>query len=491
MKHRVIATAISLGILCCPAMCRAQSDTGSIHGQVTDINGNPVSDASIAIREAFTNRKAGARTDDHGLYSIGRLKSGDYTLDITHKGFTSQRVQVSLSSGERKKLSFRIMVDNVSRSNASAPVQNAAGSPQGASDSKAVSDLPSNGRDLTQVATLQAGVNSVKTQPDASNTDSGRGQRGFGAQISVSGGRPQQNNYILNGISINDYANSAPGSVLGLDLGADAVEQFTVSTSSYPADYGRSSGGIINAVTRSGGPAFHGSVYEFLRNRALDSKNYFDGVKPRDRILLKLDMTNALRPSELFAFRWKCHRMEAVSLTIVETIYKGKIRSHGKTKGSLTEVPIAKDLSDDLTAWRQTSQEQYDSKKKKHGLPPSDEEAFLFPNRDGSFMDPSNYRKRVLHKLATELGLPKLTFQVIRRTIATLAQRKGTVKDVQGMMRHSRVATTTDVYMQELPEGVRATVDSIHRELQGTMKKLAAKGKLRTPGASAPAAMVH
>ena len=211
----------------------------------------------------------------------------------------------------------------------------------------------------------------------------------------------------------------------------------------------------------------------------------------RDRILLKLDMTNALRPSELFAFRWKCHRVEAVSLTIVETIYKGKIRSYGKTKGSLTEVPIAKDLSDDLVAWRQVSQEQYDKKKKKHGLPPEDEEAFLFPNRDGSFMDPSNYRKRVLHKLATELGLPKLTFQVIRRTIATLAQKKGTVKDVQGMMRHSRVATTTDVYMQEMPEGVRATVDSIHRELQGTMKKLGAKGKMRPPAITESAAMVH
>ena len=211
----------------------------------------------------------------------------------------------------------------------------------------------------------------------------------------------------------------------------------------------------------------------------------------RDRILLKLDMTNALRPSELFAFRWKCHRVEAVSLTIVETIYKGKIRSYGKTKGSLTEVPIAKDLSDDLTAWRQASQEQYDKKKKKHGPAPSEEEAFMFPNRDGSFMDPSNYRKRVLHKLATELGLPKLTFQVIRRTIATLAQKKGTVKDVQGMMRHSRVATTTDVYMQELPEGVRATVDSIHRELQGTMKKLAAKGKMRPPVIAASAAMVN
>jgi integrase len=74
--------------------------------------------------------------------------------------------------------------------------------------------------------------------------------------------------------------------------------------------------------------------------------------------------------------------------------------------------------------------------------------------------------KRVLHKLAKDLGLPKLTFQVIRRTIATLAQKKGTVKDVQGVLRHSRTATTTDVYMQGIPESVQATVNSIHSELR-------------------------
>jgi len=81
-------------------------------------------------------------------------------------------------------------------------------------------------------------------------------------------------------------------------------------------------------------------------------------------------------------------------------------------------------------------------------------------------MDTGNYRKRVLHKLAAELDLPKLTFQVIRRTIATLAQKKGTVKDVQGLLRHSRAATTTDVYMQEIPKSVQATVDSINSELR-------------------------
>lgn len=147
----------------------------------------------------------------------------------------------------------------------------------GVEDTSTVRDLPSNGRDWAQAATLQAGVNSVKTQQDASDSNSGRGQRGFGAQISVSGGRPQQNNYIMNGISIADYANSAPGSVLGLDLGADAVERVSVMTSNYPAEFGRSSGGVINAVTHSGTPQLHGSAYEYLRNSAFDAKNYFDG----------------------------------------------------------------------------------------------------------------------------------------------------------------------------------------------------------------------
>lgn len=81
-------------------------------------------------------------------------------------------------------------------------------------------------------------------------------------------------------------------------------------------------------------------------------------------------------------------------------------------------------------------------------------------------MDTGNYRKRVLRKLARDFGLPKLIFQVIRRTIATLAQKKGTVKDVQGLLRHSRAATTTDVYMQEVRESVQGTINAIHSELR-------------------------
>ena len=94
--------------------------------------------------------------------------------------------------------------------------------------------------------------------------------------MTISGARPQQNNYRLDGISLNDYANGAPGSVLGGNLGVDAIQEFSVLTSNYSAEYGKTSGGVVNAITRSGTNGFHGSAYEFLRNSALDARNFFE-----------------------------------------------------------------------------------------------------------------------------------------------------------------------------------------------------------------------
>lgn len=173
----------------------------------------------------------------------------------------------------------------------------------------------------------------------------------------------------------------------------------------------------------------------------------------RDRVLMTLDMTNALRPGELFALRWNCFNQAESTMRLKETVYKGKLRPWGKTKKSLCVVPLPAELLPDLWLWKQE-------------CPDQSPEAFIFPNENGGFLDPGNYLKRVLKKLARELKLPKLTFQVIRRTIATLGQTKGTVKSVQGMLRHNRTATTTDVYMQEMPEGVRATVSAICAELR-------------------------
>ena len=146
-----------------------------------------------------------------------------------------------------------------------------------------------------------------------------------------------------------------------------------------------------------------------------------DELSLRDWILMKLDMSNALRPSELFPIRWRCLNKEKQILDIQETLYKGKVRHYGKTKGSLTKVPIADVLVNDILEYREICKQEG-----KDTAP----DAFMFPGRFGGPMDPSNYRNRVLQRLARELGLPKLNFQVIRRTIATLGKNKGHPKDI-------------------------------------------------------------
>jgi hypothetical protein len=135
-------------------------------------------------------------------------------------------------------------------------------------DGTTIRELPLNGRDWTQLATLQPGVAAVGT--------SGGTRSGNGVKMTISGARPSENNYRLNGVSVNDYANTTPGNSLGTNLGVEAIQEFSVLTNTYSAEYGRTSGGVINAVTRSGSNQIKGSLYYFHRNSALDARDFFD-----------------------------------------------------------------------------------------------------------------------------------------------------------------------------------------------------------------------
>ena len=193
----------------------------------------------------------------------------------------------------------------------------------------------------------------------------------------------------------------------------------------------------------------------------------------RDRLLLMLDMTEALRPSELFALRWRSFD-DVDTLSITETVYKGAIRPFGKTDGSLTDVHLPPGLAEELGLWKQEI-----AKASPNGVVSPD--AFIFPNSRGGFMDTGNYRNRVLNPLAEKLGLPKLNFQVMRRTMATQAQSMGSVKDIQAHLRHAKADTTANEYMQELPESVKKMVGSVYTmlmkggESQESLKRLPQK----------------
>lgn len=277
----LVPVFLTIGILL-PIRAYAQIAGATLSGTVTDQSGGVVPQTAISIKNIATGVTRTSTTSSAGFYSVPNLLPGDYEVKASAQGFSNEvHNGITLTVGEQQVLNFTLRVGQASQTvvvTSEAPNVELASSIISATvSSTTVRELPLNGRSWTDLATLQPGVNSIQTQPDFS-AGPDRGKRGFGDQLTIAGARPQQNNYRLDGISINDYDNSAPGSVLGGDLGVDAIEEFSVLTSNYSADYGRTSGGVVNAITRSGTNQFHGSVYEFLRNDALDAANFFENA---------------------------------------------------------------------------------------------------------------------------------------------------------------------------------------------------------------------
>lgn len=279
-KHVFLCVAALVTICACTVLGVAQVSTGSIEGLVTDNSGAVVPNASVVVKNVATGIERNATTNGDGLYIAPDLQPGTYQVSVTAPGFANQKAnEVILYVGAKRIVNFTLKVGSASEqievSEAAVTVDLASSTVRPVVDSKTVQDLPLNGRDWAQLANLQPGVAAVRTQ-SAVTVSNQRANRGVGNQITISGSRPQGNNYRVDGISINDYSNGAPGGVIGANLGVDAIQEFSVISSNATADVGKTSGGVINAVTRAGTNAWHGSAYEFLRNSALDARNEFD-----------------------------------------------------------------------------------------------------------------------------------------------------------------------------------------------------------------------
>ena len=258
----------------------AQVAGGMISGTVTDNTARVIPNAEVNIKNVATGVTREVTTNTDGVYVAPNLVPGTYELKFEAKGFKSEtKRNMALTVGASQivdaTMNVGTTIETVEVTSEAPAIQLSTSDISAVVDATTVRELPLNGRSWTDLATLQPGVDAIHTQPDfAAGTD--RGNRGFGQQLTISGARPQQNNYRLDGVSLNDYANGAPGSVLGGNLGVDAIQEFSVLTSNYSAEYGKTSGGVVNAVTRSGTNELHGSAYEFLRNSSLDAKNFFD-----------------------------------------------------------------------------------------------------------------------------------------------------------------------------------------------------------------------
>ena len=269
----------------CPLF--AQVTGANLSGRITDASGAVVAGARVGIENLSTGITREAVTNAEGRYSAPNLAPGTYEVTISAAGFATQdRHGVVLNVGGDQVIDAQLRVGQTTEkivvSDVVPVLQLESSDTNAVVDSRTVRELPLNGRSWTDLATLQPGVARIEAQ-SASGAGADRGEHGFGTQLTISGGKPVQNNYRLDGISVNDYANGGPGSVLGPALGVDAVQEFSVITANYSAEYGRTSGGVVNAITRSGANSVHGNAYEFARNSAMDARNYFNtpatGVK--------------------------------------------------------------------------------------------------------------------------------------------------------------------------------------------------------------------
>lgn len=277
--EKLLLGVMLCGLLVMPMRVTAQVVGATVSGTVTDPSGKVVANATVTLTNTAQGNARTTMTNSDGLYVAPNLVPGPYRIEASAPGFTRQiREGVTLTIGDRPVINMELSVSAVETTVQVQALPNvlesASAALSGVVDGKTTRELPLNGRDYTQLAALQPGVGLIRSQPDANSTSS-RGNRGFGTQFTIAGGRPQQNSYRLDGIITNDYANAGPGSTAGISIGVDALQEFSIVTSNYSASYGFTSGGVINALTRAGTNRVHGSAYEFVRNDKFDALSYF------------------------------------------------------------------------------------------------------------------------------------------------------------------------------------------------------------------------
>jgi hypothetical protein len=303
---------------------------GTISGSVVDPAKAVVPGAQLSIMNVATGVTTTATTNGEGIYNAPNLLPGTYNVTISAAGFqTKVETGITLAVGAEQVLNVTLKLGEVSEKvevNGDAPdVQLASSTISGVMNTIIIQELPLNGRSWTDLATLQPGVSKIHAMVSVSSPD--RLGRGLGSELSITGGRPQQNNYVLDGISINDYSNQAPGSLIGGNLGVDAVSEFSVLTTNYATEYGRTSGGVISAITRSGTNEFHGTAYEFLRNSALDARNFFDGpIPPFRRNQFGFSAGGPIRKDKTFIFGDYERLQQSLGLSMVDNVPSLKAR---------------------------------------------------------------------------------------------------------------------------------------------------------------------
>src|SRR5437867_7929178 len=251
-----------------------QLDTGTISGTVADQSGAAVPGASVAIKNVHTGIARRLLTNEVGRYEAVALPVGTYEVNASLAGFqASVRGGIGLTVGRNAVVDMALRVGDVTQAITitaeTSQVETTTATVTQLIDERKVLDIPLNNRDLTQLAYFDAFVMRTPTGGGGGRNAAG----GLGDHLSVAGMRGSNNMYLLDGVNNGDFTNNAQSATTGY-TGAETIKEFQVITNNYSAEYQSKPGAIVSAVTKSGTNAFHGSLFEFLRNDNLDAYNW-------------------------------------------------------------------------------------------------------------------------------------------------------------------------------------------------------------------------
>ena len=278
MRSRL--TILIVGGLAGAAMLWSQVVGASISGTVRDGSGASLPGAAISVRNNETGAERKLVSDDHGRYSAPSIAVGRYQVSASKEGFASQtKTGIDLVVGQTVEVDLQLPVGDLKQmvtvEEAPNPVSVSTQQTSGLVSERQVKDLPLNGRSYDQLMALNPGIVNYTAERSGGV---GTSNSSVGSMFAVSGRRPQENLFLLNGVEYTGASviNNTPGGTSGQLLGVDAVREFNVVSDTYGAEYGKRPGGQVSIVTAAGTNDLHGTVYEFLRNSDLDARNFFD-----------------------------------------------------------------------------------------------------------------------------------------------------------------------------------------------------------------------
>jgi len=269
LKRSLFPLFILAAILAIPALAQT---TSTITGDVRDTQNALVTGAKISAKSVETGAIRTAVTDGEGRYALTEMRVGIYEVRAEAAGFHPETKQIKVSLGETATLSFSVqprITDTVVISESGSDVNTQTPELSYLVNERAIRELPLNGRNYTDLALLQPGVVAYPYRDGGSVVAHGLG-------ASINGQDYRSNVYLLDGTPQNDFTNGPAGSAASTVLGVEAIQEFRVEVNNYSAEFGRNSGGQINAISKSGTNTTHGSLYYFHRNDNLDARNFFD-----------------------------------------------------------------------------------------------------------------------------------------------------------------------------------------------------------------------